>query len=486
MADKKEKKYLIDNPTLMAEWNLEKNNELGLDPKTFTLGSHQKVWWKCSKGHEWKAVIGNRHIGRGCPYCSGRYAIKDKNDLLTINPPLANEWNYAKNENLRPENFMPNSHKKVWWKCDKGHEWQATIADRSNRRGCPVCAGKKVLLDYNDLTTINPKLISEWNYKRNENLKPENVTANSGIRVWWICKKGHEWKARIADRNKGKDCPICNSERSTSFPEYAVLFYLGKYKIKAIHTYKELGYELDIYIPSKRIAIEYDGDFWHKNKTKKDLEKNLKCKNSGIKLYRIRECLPALNDSSIDFIVDKNQKNLTEVIQKVLTEIIGINVDIDLQRDAIEIENLMEHLEKENSLLATNPALAKEWNYERNGNLKPEHALANSGKKVWWKCDKGHEWKAVIESRSSGVGCPYCSGRYAIKGKNDLLTINPKLASEWNYERNGNLIPEDYMPNSNKKVWWKCKKGHEWQAVIASRNSGHGCPYCSGRKKLEQ
>ena len=68
----KEKKYLIDNPTLMAEWNWEKNNELGLDPKTLTCGSHQKVWWKCEKGHEWQAIIQSRNKGSGCPYCSGR------------------------------------------------------------------------------------------------------------------------------------------------------------------------------------------------------------------------------------------------------------------------------------------------------------------------------------------------------------------------------------------------------------------------------
>ena len=57
----KEKKYLIDNPTLMAEWNYEKNNELGLDPKNLTLGSGKKVWWKCSIcGYEWQAKILNR------------------------------------------------------------------------------------------------------------------------------------------------------------------------------------------------------------------------------------------------------------------------------------------------------------------------------------------------------------------------------------------------------------------------------------------
>ena len=77
--------------------------------------------------------------------------------------------------------------------------------------------------------------------------------------------------------NKGVGCPTCNSERKTSFPEYAIVYYLSKYGLEVMHSYKEQGYELDIYIPAKRIAIEYDGYLWHKNKTKQDLEKNYKC-----------------------------------------------------------------------------------------------------------------------------------------------------------------------------------------------------------------
>jgi len=486
MSEKKEKKYLIDSPTLMAEWDWERNNELGLDPKTSTVGSHKKAWWKCFKGHEWQAIIKSRNNENGCPYCSGRFAIKGETDLLTTNPILAREWNYEKNDELKPEEFAANSNKKVWWKCNKGHEWQAIIASRNNGRGCPYCSGKNVVKGKNDLETLNPKLAEEWNYEKNGRTKPEEVTLNSHVKAWWKCAKGHEWQATIANRNKGRNCPICNAESNTSFPEYVILFYLKKHGKEPIHRYKEKGYELDIYIPSKKIAIEYDGEFYHKNKTKKDLEKNLKCKKDGIKLYRIREGLPSLDDSSIDYFVDKSQKNLAEVIQKILSEITGSDVDIDIKRDAIKIENLREHAEKENSLLFVNPKIAKEWNYEKNGNMRPENITANSRSSVWWKCGKGHEWQAVIYSRNSGRGCPYCSGKKVLKGYNDLATINPKLASEWNYEKNVNLKPEDFMPNSNKIVWWKCGKGHEWQAAIYSRNSGRGCPYCSGHKKAKE
>ena len=340
MAEKKEKRYVSDNAHLMAEWNWEKNTELNFEPKTLTLGSNKKVWWKCSKGHEWQASISHRNNGRRCPYC----------------------------------------------------------------------AGKKVLNGYNDLQTVNPSLAKEWNYEKNNGLTPVDVMSSSGKKVWWKCNKGHEWQATISNRNKGVGCPVCNSERQTSFPEYSIVYYLKKYGVEVIHSYRAQGYELDVYIPSKKIAIEYDGYFWHKNKTKIDLEKNKRCAKDGIKLYRIREGLPSLNDSSIDNIIQKNQKDFPKILGKILSEIIGVNVEIDTKKDAIAIENLREYTEKENSILFSNPQIAVECNYEKNVDLIPEHFVANSNKKVWWKCNKGHEWQSTIPSRNNGSGCPYCSG----------------------------------------------------------------------------
>ena len=471
------------DPSLAKEWNYEKNDNL--TPEDVSHHSNKKVWWKCSKGHEWQTDINHRTKGKGCPYCSGRYAVKGENDLQTINPDLASEWNYGKNSGLTPMDVMPNSNKKVWWKCSKGHEWKANIDDRNKGSKCPYCSGRYVIKGENDLQTINPTLAKEWNYEKNNDLTPVHIMPNSHSKVWWKCSKGHEWKATVASRTNGNKCPICNSERNTSLPEFTLVYYLNKYDLEAIHSYKKHGYELDVYIPSKRIAIEYDGYYWHKNKRKKDLEKNLKCKKDNIKLYRIREGLPSLNDSSRDYVIQKNQKDLQEVLTRVLSEITETSVDVNFERDAIEIENLREYKEKENSILFSNSTLAKEWNYEKNGSLKPEHFLLNSNKKVWWKCSKGHEWQTTINNRNKGTGCPYCSNKKVLKGYNDLQALNPTLANEWNYEKNGGLSPTCVSPGSGKKVWWKCDKGHEWQAKIADRNRGSGCPYCSGRKKLD-
>ena len=93
MTNKKEIKYVSDNSKLMSEWCCKKNTDV--NPDQVTLGSHKKVWWKCSKGHEWQAIVKDRNNGNGCPFCSGRYPIVGENDRQTVNPTLATEWNFS-------------------------------------------------------------------------------------------------------------------------------------------------------------------------------------------------------------------------------------------------------------------------------------------------------------------------------------------------------------------------------------------------------
>lgn len=66
-----------------------------------------------------------------------------------------------------------------------------------------------------------------------------------------------------------------------------------------------------------------------------------------------------------------------------------------------------------------------------------------------------------------------------------LANSNPTLSEEWHPTKNGEMTPFSVYPNSNKKAWWLGKCGHEWEAVIATRNKGVGCPFCSNRKVLK-
>ncbi len=275
--------FVSENAELAAEWDYEKND---VSPETITQGSNAAYWWKCKKGHEWKAKVNNRLHGNGCPYCANKKVLPGYNDLLTCFPDVAKEWNYKKNVELRPEKCLPKAHRKVWWICRSGHEWEALISNRTlHSRGCPYCAGQRAIAGENDLATLDPVLASEWDYGRNGELRPENVMPGSQKKVWWKCAEGHSWRAAIYSR-KNHGCPVCSG----------------------------------------------------------------------------RQAIPGTND-----------------------------------------------------LKTTMPAIAKEWDYEKNGDLRPEDVTAQSNRDIWWKCRNGHSWKAKPADRYRCNGCPKCDGRIRMR-----------------------------------------------------------------------
>lgn len=136
---------------------------------------------------------------------------------------------------------------------------------------------------------------------------------------------------------------------------------------------------------------------------------------------------------------------------------------------------------KSTSLGTLNPELAKEWHPTKNGNLTPIDVSPGSGRKVWWKCNKGddHEWQAYVNNRSKGSGCPICTNHKAVES-NSLGKVHPELAKEWHPTKNGVLTPKDVAFGTHKKVWWRCHKGidHVWQTSPSLRIIGTGCPFC--------
>ena len=339
---------LLDRfPEVAAEWHPVKNGNT--TPNDVSPMSHYKAWWLGSCGHEWPADVSSRSKGHGCPYCNNLKALSGFNDLATINPALAREWDYEKNGDLKPSDVLPGSHKEVWWKCDKGHSWKRIVKDRNNGNGCPYCSNQKVLAGYNDLATMYPDLAEEWDYKKNGALLPSQVLPGAEKKVWWICKQGHSWDAWIFNRKKGVGCPYCCN---------------------------------------KKLLVGF------------------------------------------------------------------------------------------NDLATVNPALAREWDYEKNGDLKPSDVLPGTQKEVWWKCAKNHSWKRSVKERSGGNNCPYCSNQAILEGYNDLATVYPELAKEWSDKNT--VSSSQIIRGSDEKFYWNCPVGHDdYLMSVRQRVMGQGCPKCA-------
>lgn len=172
---------------ILARWDKENIEE----PEKLSYGSEKKVSWICEFGHRWEASP-NKITSKktsGCPYCANQKVWKGFNDLSTFRPEVAQEWNFEKNKNLTPDQVTVCSNKKVWWKCKNGHEYEASINQRTRKErgeGCPYCANKKLLPGFNDLKTVCPEVAVEWHPFRNGNFRPEDVFASCGKKVWWI------------------------------------------------------------------------------------------------------------------------------------------------------------------------------------------------------------------------------------------------------------------------------------------------------------
>lgn len=419
-------------------------------------------------------------------------------------PERALDWDYddERNKPYKPSDFLSGSNKRVYWKCHVcGYKSKTPKTIISHARAtfpCEKCAIKgRTNQRYGEepITVTNPELLQEWDYVKNvqDGIFPEKITNHdSRTLVHWVCKRGHHWKRSVSYRlhsTSGK-CPICQGEMQTSFPEQTLFFYFNK-QVECINGYKlKNNSHIDIFIPSRKIGIEYDGPKHISPKQKaRDERKNILLRELGIKLYRVVQSdMFRVENNTIYVIYDNNYTYMNYVITN-LCKLMGIQyIPFSPEKHKVEIVESYLTREKENSIATLYPNILAEWDYKKNGCIDPQCISYGSGLKIYWKCTNGHSWSASPSNRIKGHGCPYCAGVKLLSGYNDLATLHPELLEEWDYRENKNssIIPEGITAgNSKRKVFWICKKNpeHKWASTVASRVSGTGCPFCAEEQR---
>ncbi len=283
-------------PDLRKEWDSVKNN---LDPQKITEKTRLKAWWICSYNHSWEASVLNRVKGKsGCPYCSGHLVIRGVTDLETLYPEIAKTWDNQKNS-LSAQEVKAGSGQKAWWLCVLGHSYEMSPDKRVGQsQGCPYCAGVKVYPGFNDLKSKFPAIAKEWDAAKNAPIKPNSITYGSNFKAYWLCAKNHSYqmtvKGRTRNNGQGYGCSVCANQNFSSKGENELKQFVRTLGVSFEENYRKnkIVGELDIYIPSQNIAIEYNGLYWHSElfKDRKDhYQKYLKCKQEGIYLIQIWE-----------------------------------------------------------------------------------------------------------------------------------------------------------------------------------------------------
>ena len=131
--------------------------------------------------------------------------------LGEVHPELIDSWSIK--NSLTPFDYSPKSGKKVFWTCKEHGEWGATIANRSNGRGCPGCgrinrglANSKPPLG-KSLGEVHPELVKQWSI--NNELTPFDYYPQSNKKVFWTCGEHGDWEASPDCRSNGSGCPSC-------------------------------------------------------------------------------------------------------------------------------------------------------------------------------------------------------------------------------------------------------------------------------------
>lgn len=390
-------------------------------------GSKHKATWRCRKNssHIWNARLDHRIQGIGCPYCSGRYASPETS-LQTLYPDLAAEMHPTLNGTLTADQVKPKGDKMIVWQCKKNpsHIWPAVVKSRVRGNGCPMCA-RKVATPETSLLTLCPELTAEW-HPKNHSLTPADVVPGSEKKVWWRCRKdpSHEWQTMIRNRAiLGSGCLAC--ARQVATPATSLL---ARYPM---------------------LAEEWDDE-----------------RNGSLTPEQV---LPHSNKKvAWRCSIDPNHRWLATVSSRTY----GCGCPVCAGQVATPTT----------SLPFLHPDLAAEWHPTENKELTLDQVKPGSGLVVYWQChvDSSHVWRARIQHRANGIGCPYCSGQRATL-ETSLQALYSDLALERHPTNNGDLTPDQVRPRSNLLVLWRCRRNssYEWEAIIDNRVAhGSGCPYC--------
>jgi hypothetical protein len=308
---------------------------------------------------------------------------------------------------------------------------------------------------------------------------PANYSRGSDKKALWICESRHNWLATISSRVAGNGCPVCSGKKvlsgfndlATTHPELVKEADGWDATLITKGSHKKLGW------------ICYFGHRWSAEVKSRALI------GAGCPYCDGKLAITGVNDLETLYpeiasqargwdpsIVNPTSHKKREFecgighryVQAVRRRVEATGCPI-CQNDQVLVGF--------NDLATTHPELAVDadgWD--------PKSIVAGTSRKMDWKCLHGHRWRIGVHARAvKGTGCPYCSGRHAIAGVTDIATSHPDIASQ--------MVGSDSSAikgGTNRKVKWKCDRGHLWMATPSSRTGARtGCPYCSGLKAIK-
>jgi hypothetical protein len=163
--------------------------------------------------------------------------------------------------------WITNATSSLYFKCNNcGESWDSRWSVIFDGGGCPFCNTSKRVGVSNCLRTDRPDLVEEWDYKKDGELTPDNVSRRSEKCVWWKCKRGHSWKTSVFNRNNKyieyrSNCPKCKM----SYGERMIEYFLYEWEVDFIMQKRfsdcrnKRTLPFDFFLPKYNLCIEYHG-----------------------------------------------------------------------------------------------------------------------------------------------------------------------------------------------------------------------------------
>lgn len=357
-----------------------------------------------------------------------------KNNVLKMCEKARTWWDYDRNDS-DPLVTHCGSGKKVWWKCDKGHSFERSVAVFTRGHdSCPEC--KRIRKSI----ASKPEVMRFWDREKNKVLDPERIFKYEPVEAWWKCPDcGYEWKATV--RGKGKACPVCGT---------------GIKIVSGINDALTAAPVLKLdYVPE----LNTDTDVASMGVGEKKRQVTWRCHVCGYIwkstiFSRLRGCR-------------KGKMNQCPVCG-------GAKRALPFSKQY--------------------PDLAEMFDEDANGYRFDDISGSEYSKNFFWICRKhgsfSQRLSVMIRAEQSGYeskGCPYCAGKN-IQVEDSLASRYPALLDYWDTISN-RLIgsrPEQISSDTYKEAWWKCPAcGRSYQMpvkdrVLLYRRNIKECPACRG------
>ena len=498
----KKTKRVAECPSLMKQWDFEKNREF--DPNLLTIHSHAVVWWKCKKcGYEWSAMIKNRTALEGrCPKCERKTPVYTK--FVSDVPELMRLW--GDNPDINPKDTPVSSKAQVNWKCPKcGYKWHSSVWNRTVTEGrCPKCE-RGHPKDTQYVSDI-PELMRLWG--DNPGINPEKISIYSEIRVNWKCRKcGYTWQSTVSARTTSKrKCPKCERKHPDRVkyvsdvpelmrlwgdnpdikPEDTPVFSKGRVNWKC----PKCDYE---WKASAKTVVKSDNPCPVCSNRIATKEFNALTEFPDLLKYydfeypdnpSLETLLPSSKDPVHWYCPDCEYRWVQPVKERIRRHRGKHRVAKCPVCAGVAVAGV-------NATFAADyPEIAKEWDYEKN-ETTPQGITPTSTNHYWWICPEGHHYALSPAERvkyleAGETACPYCDDRRVLPGLNSFKAKHPDLMKEWDEVNNFLLTDADAVSDASIKLaYWNCPEGHTYpmryqRRVMFAYRGITACPYCKG------